>query len=73
MAQGQKIDDHSFWGGSKPKGSVFPDGAKMKADHSEEGAGKVMNYEDKPEAIKHVQAEGDSQIKKRPLKTGYRY
>lgn len=70
---GHRIDDHSFWAGSKPKNCVLPDGAKMKQEMSAEGAGSVMRYEDSTEKIKYVQEEGDKQIKRRPLKPGYRY
>ena len=70
---GQKIDDHSFWAGSRSKGSVFPEGAKTRAISEREGAGSVMRYEDTEEAIQAVQKENVRQIKGRPLKSGYRY
>lgn len=70
---GQKIDDHSFWAGGKSKGSVFPEGAKVKHMDSEEGAGAVGKYEDTDAAIKGVQAKGVSQAKKHAMKDGYRY
>lgn len=70
---GQRIDDHSFWAGGKSKGSVFPEGAKVKHEHSEEGAGAVMQYEDTTERIAHAQGENKKQIHKHPLKPGYRY
>jgi len=70
---GQRIDDHSFWAGSKGKDSVFPDGPhKCKDEHSAEGAGSVSKYEDTTEAIKSVQMQGSGKIKGRPLKPGYR-
>jgi hypothetical protein len=68
----QMINDHSFWAGGRSKGSVFPEGAKTKDESSAEGAGSVMHYEDTTEAIKDVQEEGEKQIKRRPLKTGFR-
>lgn len=70
---GQRIDDHSFWAGGRSKGSVFPEGAKIKSISEQEGAGSVMRYEDTQEAVKHVQSESVKQLKNRPLKTGYRY
>ena len=61
---GQKIDDHSFWGGSKGSASVFPDGPhKVKMESSAEGAGEVMNYEDKTEKIKKSQVDSVKQVK----------
>ena len=54
MSGGRRIDDHSFWDGSKGKDSVFPDGPhKTKEESSAEGAGSVMKYEDTTEASKH--------------------
>lgn len=72
---GQRIDDHSFWAGSKSKDSVFPDGPhKTKDESSAEGAGSVMKYEDTTQAIRATQVEGEKQIKRRPMKQpGYRY
>lgn len=70
---GQRIDDHSFWAGGRSKGSVFPDGAKMRSISEQEGAGSVMRYEDTQEAIKSVQEKNVSQVKKHPMRPGYRY
>lgn len=67
------INDHSFWAGAKPKGSVLPEGAKMKEESSAEGAGRLMKYEDTTEAIKGTQEMADKKAKERPLKSGYRY
>ena len=72
MAGGQKIDDHSFWAGKGSKGSVFPEGAKVRQTSSEEGAASVMNYGDTDSAIKHQQSQNKSQYKKAPMKDGYR-
>ena len=69
---GQLISDHKFWGGSKPKGSVFPEHAKMKEEHSAEGSGKLDKYEDTTEAIRAVQSMQDKNIKGHPMKDGYR-
>lgn len=71
---GQKIDDHSFWGGSKGKASVFPDGPhKEKMESSADGAGNLPKYEDTTEAIKATQVEGAKKVKARPMKSpGYR-
>lgn len=66
---GQRIDDHSFWAGSKGKDSVFPDGPhKCKDESSAEGAGSVMKYEDTTEAIKMSQEAGAKKIKSHPMK-----
>ncbi len=65
---GQRIDDHSFWAGSKGKDSVFPDGPhKCKDESSAEGAGSVMRYEDTTEAIKTAQVHGEKKVKGRPM------
>lgn len=66
---GQRIDDHSFWAGSKGKDSVFPDGPhKTKDESSAEGAGSVMKYEDTTEAIRAGQVESVKQVKRHPMK-----
>jgi hypothetical protein len=71
---GQRIDDHSFWGGGKGKDSVLPDGPhKTKSESSASGAGSLGKYEDTTEAIKSTQEAGIGKAKGRPLKPGYRY
>jgi hypothetical protein len=66
---GQKIDDHSFWAGSKGKDSVFPDGPhKCKDESSAEGSGSVTKYEDTTEAIRAGQVEGSKKVKAHPMK-----
>jgi hypothetical protein len=71
---GQRIDDHSFWAGSKGKDSVFPDGPHKTKDYSSaEGSGALSKYEDTTEAIKGVQEMGNKKIKGHPMKPGYRY
>lgn len=73
MAGGQRIDDHSFWAGSKGKASVFPDGPhKEKMESSAEGAGHLSQYEDTTETIKAQQVAGIGKAKSHPLKPGYR-
>jgi len=71
---GQRIDDHSFWAGSKSKDSVFPDGPhKTKDESSAEGAGSLMKYEDTTEAIRATQVEQVKKAKSLPMKQpGYR-
>jgi len=70
---GQRIDDHSFWAGSKSKDSVFPKGVHTKDESSAEGSGSLMKYEDTTEAIKATQVESVKQVKSRPIKQpGYR-
>ena len=72
MSGGQRIDDHGFWAGGKSKGSVFPEGAKIKHESSAEGAGKLSKYEDTTEAIKGVQEMGKGKAKSHDMKPGYR-
>jgi hypothetical protein len=70
---GQRIDDHSFWAGSKGKDSVFPDGPhKCKDEMSAEGAGSVGKYEDTTEAIKMAQDMSIRKAKAHQMKPGYR-
>lgn len=74
VSGGQRIDDHSFWAGSRNKNSVFPDGPhKTKDESSAEGAGSLMKYEDTTEAIKASQVESVKKVKAHPMKQpGYR-
>ncbi len=60
---GQRIDDHSFWAGSKSKDSVFPKGVHTKDESSAEGAGSLPKYEDTTERIKSAQVAGVGKIK----------
>jgi len=70
---GQRIDDHSFWAGSRSKASVFPDGPHKEKEYvSVEGAGSLMRYEDNDPMIKATQEEGVKKAKARPLKEHYR-
>jgi hypothetical protein len=72
MAGGMRIDNHSVWLGSKPKGTVFPDGPhKTKDESSAEGVGHVAYYEDTTEAIKGVQMNASKKVKGHPMKTGH--
>jgi hypothetical protein len=68
---GRKINDHSFWAGSKSKDSVFPKGVHTKDESSAEGAGAVGKYEDTTEAIKGVQEMGKKKIHGHPQKPGF--
>lgn len=69
---GQRIDDHSFWAGGKSKGSVFPEGAKVKTYDSADGAGSEMDYEDTTEKVKSQQELGVSKIKGHPQRPLHR-
>lgn len=62
-SDGRRIDDHSFWAGKASNGSVFPMGAKTKMESSAEGAGSLMNYEDKTEDIRAAQVEATKKAK----------
>ena len=69
---GRRIDDHSFWAGSRGKDSVLPDGAKMKRMDSAEGAGSLGKYEDNAEAIKGMQEAGIRRAEKHSQPSGER-
>lgn len=70
---GQRIDDHASWIGKGSKGTVFPEGAKMKNVASEEGAGSLMKYEDTVEAINGAQRAAVAKVKSHGMKQpGYR-
>jgi hypothetical protein len=60
---GMRIDDHKFWAGGKPEGSVFPNEAKMMKVESAEGAGSAMKYEDTNDRIVSAQREGARKAK----------
>jgi hypothetical protein len=71
---GRRIDDHKFWAGGHGKGTVFPDGAKMKEERSADGAGSLnMDYPDTTEHIYRDQKKGESEVHKHKMKPGYRY
>jgi hypothetical protein len=72
MSGGQRIDDHSFWAGGASKGSVFPEGAKVKKESSAEGAGALMQYEDTTEKIKSQQEMGIRKAKGHDQRPSYR-
>lgn len=69
---GQRIDDHSFWAGGKSKGSVFPEGAKTKEEHSAEGFGELSHYEDTTETIHSQQEMAKKKVHSHEQKPGYR-
>ena len=73
MSGGKKIEDHSFWGGSKPSGSVLPIGSKMKPMQDSAGDGHEAYYEDTAEAIHSQQSNNMKKAKSHDMKTGYRY
>jgi len=73
MAGGQRIDDHSFWAGSKGKASVFPDGPhKVKMESSAEGVGELSSYEDTTEKIREQQVMAGKKVKAHPQKPLHR-
>jgi hypothetical protein len=45
----------------------------LKEYHSAEGSGGISRYEDTTERIRETQMDGDKQIKRQPMKPGYRY
>jgi hypothetical protein len=68
---GQRIDDM----GGMPHTSDMAMKSKthLKEYHSAEGSGGIREYEDTTQRIRSTQMEGDKQIKKQPMKSGYRY
>jgi len=63
---GMRIDDHKFFGGAgSPKP---PMGVHRKEESSAEGAGEVMKYEDKTEAIRASQVAAEKKVKAHPMK-----
>jgi hypothetical protein len=70
---GRRIEDHSFWAGSRGKDSVFPDGPhKTKGESSAEGFGALSHYEDTTETIKSQQEMGKRKVHGHPHKAGTR-
>lgn len=70
---GRKIDDHSFWAGSKGHNSVLPDGPhKTKAESSAEGFGALAHYEDTTETIRSQQEMAKKKVHGHPHKPGTR-
>ncbi len=63
---GQKIDDHSFWGGGMSQEAVLAKGSKFKQETSAVGAGNLPNYEDTTEKIKEQQVKGVGKIHSHP-------
>jgi len=63
VSDGRSIDDHAFFGGSAPKGQVFPTGCKMKQEMSAGGAGECTKYEDTTERIKASQDMAKAKVK----------
>lgn len=72
MAGGQRIDDHKWWGGGASKGSVFPEGAKIKHESDDGHDGHLSKYEDTTEAIKSQQEMNKRKAKGHDMKPGYR-
>jgi hypothetical protein len=68
---GRKINDY----GGMPHTSDMAMKSKNKVEHfhSAEGAGHMENYPDTTHDIHRDQEHGDSKIKGRPMKTGFRY
>lgn len=70
MSAPRKINDF----GGKPHTSDMSLKSKnsLKGFSSAEGSGKLGQYDDTTEDIKRDQSAGDSKIKGRPMKPGYR-
>ena len=70
---GRMIEDHSNWIGASPKHAPLPEvGGKMMQEHSAEGTGSVMEYEDTTTEIKKYQNMADSKVKGHGRKAGHR-
>jgi hypothetical protein len=70
---GRRIDDHSFWAGSKGKASVFPDGPhKEKDESSAKGVGELARYEDTTESIREMQVMAKKKVMSDPRKFNVR-
>lgn len=70
---GRRIDDHAFWAGSKPRGTVFPEGPhKLKEEVSANGAGGVSYYEDTTESLKKSQEMAKAKVHGHPRKNEHR-
>lgn len=63
---GKRIDDRSFWAGKGSKGSVFPEGVKVKEIAESQGCGELKMYEDTQEAIHTAQNMADKKVKSHP-------
>ena len=72
MSGGKRIDDHHFWGGAKPSGSVLPMGCKMKSEKDSAGDGHEAYYEDTTEAIHESQTMSAKKAKAHGMKPNYR-
>lgn len=71
---GRRIDDHANWTGSAEKGGVFARDAKMKQEHSAEGAGHLgSTYPDTTDQIRSGQMKADAKTKAHKMKESYRY
>jgi hypothetical protein len=73
MSGGKRLDDHSNWMGGPSKGSVFPEGVKIKHEFSANGAGELNMYEDSSEAVKNAQEMGQGKVKSHSPKSNYRH
>jgi len=69
---GRRIDDHAFFAGSPLKGSIFPEGNKVKEFKDGEGVGELMKYEDSAESIKSSQDMAKSKAKSHAQKPYHR-
>lgn len=69
---GRRIDDHASWMGKGGK-YPLPMESKMKEESSAEGAGGISDYPDTTEDIKRDQSSGESKLRGKPMKPGYRY
>lgn len=69
---GRRIDDHGGYPATSD--ALMKSKNRLKEYHSAEGSGHVgMDYPDTTEAVHRDQEHGDSKIKSKPMKTGYRY
>lgn len=69
---GRKINDHSFWAGSKSKESPMPMNSKMMQESEASNFGALHHYEDTTEAIKAQQNLNVKKVHGHPHKAGTR-
>ena len=70
---GQRIDDHKNFAGGASKGSVFPEGVKVKSEPDDGSDGHLDKYEDTTEAIRAQQEMSVKKAKAHAQKPGVRY
>lgn len=68
---GRRIDDHGGWASTSDE--MMKSKNKVEHYHSAEGQGGISDYPDTTEAIHRDQEAGESKMRSKPMKPGYRY